>query len=240
MSAVLARQHVVSAAGLLIVAALMSACSSSKPSPTASPAPALPSPAAPGGSALWGDLKPVVSVKELMRDMLDPASDYIFDAVRTVTTKKGARSKQRRRRTPTGTRSASARSRLPKGSLCSRFPGPSPRLETRTTAPAPTRRNFAGADQGQARGRPGALECQNRGAAKRRPRGPRDCEDRKTRTSCGTPTRISTSLRELPCRLLVSRRRRPAQEARSPFGGTVRAVLAATRKKRTKPLSLSG
>ena len=34
-------------------------------------------------------MKPVVSVKELMRDMLDPASDYIFDAVKIVTTKNG-------------------------------------------------------------------------------------------------------------------------------------------------------
>src|SRR6476469_5856137 len=30
---------------------------------------------------LWGDLKPVVSVKELMRDMIDPLADNIFDAV---------------------------------------------------------------------------------------------------------------------------------------------------------------
>ena len=30
---------------------------------------------------LWGDLKPVVSVKELMRDMIDPLADDIFDAV---------------------------------------------------------------------------------------------------------------------------------------------------------------
>jgi len=36
---------------------------------------------------LWGDLKPVVSVKELMRDMIDPASDFVFDAVGTVITK---------------------------------------------------------------------------------------------------------------------------------------------------------
>ena len=35
-------------------------------------------------------MKPVVSVKELMRDMLDPASDYIFDAVKIETTKKGS------------------------------------------------------------------------------------------------------------------------------------------------------
>ncbi len=33
------------------------------------------------GPALWGDLKPVVSVKELMRDMIDPVADNIFDAV---------------------------------------------------------------------------------------------------------------------------------------------------------------
>jgi len=38
---------------------------------------------------LWGDLKPIVSVKELMRDMIDPASDYVFDAIGTIVTKKG-------------------------------------------------------------------------------------------------------------------------------------------------------
>lgn len=32
-------------------------------------------------------MKPVVSVKELMRDFIDPASDYVFDAVGIVTTK---------------------------------------------------------------------------------------------------------------------------------------------------------
>jgi len=38
---------------------------------------------------LWGDMKPVVSVKELMRDMIDPIADNIFDAVSTQITKKG-------------------------------------------------------------------------------------------------------------------------------------------------------
>jgi hypothetical protein len=38
---------------------------------------------------LWGDLKPVVSVKELMRDMIDPASDNVFDSVGIVINKKG-------------------------------------------------------------------------------------------------------------------------------------------------------
>src|SRR5258708_37786340 len=43
----------------------------------------------PGALALWGELKPIVSVKELMRDMIDPVADNIFDAVGTVTTSKG-------------------------------------------------------------------------------------------------------------------------------------------------------
>jgi hypothetical protein len=51
-----------------------------------SPKAPLPSPPA---SQVWGDLKAVVSVKELMRDMLDPLADNIFDAVSTVVTKQG-------------------------------------------------------------------------------------------------------------------------------------------------------
>jgi len=35
-------------------------------------------------------MKPVVSVKELMRDMIDPLADNIFDAVSTQITKKGS------------------------------------------------------------------------------------------------------------------------------------------------------
>ena len=66
------------------MACVIAACSSSssKPPASSSAAPAPP-------PALWGDMKPVVSVKELMRDMIDPASDYIFDAVKIVTTKNG-------------------------------------------------------------------------------------------------------------------------------------------------------
>ena len=44
---------------------------------------------APPAPVLWGDMKPVVSVKELMRDMLDSASDYIFEAVKIEMTKSG-------------------------------------------------------------------------------------------------------------------------------------------------------
>jgi len=33
---------------------------------------------------LLGDMKPVVSVKELMQYMIDPASDYVFDSVKSI------------------------------------------------------------------------------------------------------------------------------------------------------------
>jgi cytochrome c556 len=68
-------------AGLLTLVVLIPACSPAKPAPPQS----TPTPA----QVLWGDMKPVVSVKELMRFMIDPASDYIFDAVKIVQTKSG-------------------------------------------------------------------------------------------------------------------------------------------------------
>jgi hypothetical protein len=70
---------------LVVFAGVSSACSRTTP---ASPKQA-PAPAAAHEQALWGDLKPVVSVKELMRDMIDPASDLVFDSVGTVITKRG-------------------------------------------------------------------------------------------------------------------------------------------------------
>jgi len=67
-------------AALIGLCLLLSACSSSKPAPA---------PPAPPAPVLWGDMKPVVSVKELMQYMLDPASDFIFDAVKIETTRNG-------------------------------------------------------------------------------------------------------------------------------------------------------
>jgi hypothetical protein len=67
-------------AGLFSLGLVCAACSSSKPPATTSAAPA---------PVFWGDMKPVVSVKELMHDMIDPASDFIFDAVKIETTRKG-------------------------------------------------------------------------------------------------------------------------------------------------------
>jgi hypothetical protein len=63
---------------LFATALSVSACSRPAPAPVTPPA-----------QQLWGELKPVVSVKELMRDMIDPASDYVFDAVGTVVSKAG-------------------------------------------------------------------------------------------------------------------------------------------------------
>lgn len=71
-------------AAVYLAGALFSACSSPKPAAASvaqSQVAATP--------ALWGDMKPVVSVKELMHDFIDPASDYIFDSVGTVVTIKG-------------------------------------------------------------------------------------------------------------------------------------------------------
>ena len=72
------RNPLATVSGLLVLGVLASACSG----PTPPVAPPLP-------PALWGDLKPVVSVKELMRDMLDPIADNIFEAVGIVTDKHG-------------------------------------------------------------------------------------------------------------------------------------------------------
>src|SRR4051794_37804589 len=79
MSAVGHRRSLTICAGLFALGALAAGCSSS---PKASAPPA-------SAPQLWGDLKPIVSVKELMRDMIDPASDYVFDAIGTVDSKEG-------------------------------------------------------------------------------------------------------------------------------------------------------
>ena len=78
MLGVRARNLLVVCAGVYLLSVLTSGCSSSKPAPVPVPA----------QQQLWGDMKPVVSVKELMRDFIDPASDYVFDAVGIVSNKK--------------------------------------------------------------------------------------------------------------------------------------------------------
>ncbi len=70
------RQALVTFLAVFAIAVLTSTCSAPQP---------VPAPAA--GQQLWGEMKPIVSVKELMRDFIDPASDYVFDAVSIVDTK---------------------------------------------------------------------------------------------------------------------------------------------------------
>jgi hypothetical protein len=67
------RGRVVTAAGLLVLSALASHCTS--PRKPATPAPV--------------DLKPFVSIKELMENIIDPIADNIFDAVGTDISAKG-------------------------------------------------------------------------------------------------------------------------------------------------------
>jgi len=71
-------------AGALVLSAALAACSSSKPTPTREQSTDVSQ-----NAALWGDVKPVVSVKELMKYMIDPVADHIFNAVGTHVTKDG-------------------------------------------------------------------------------------------------------------------------------------------------------
>jgi len=77
-----ARQLIALSTGVFAFAVVTSSCSAPKQSVAPAPTP-------PPAQQLWGDMKPVVSVKELMRDMIDPASDYVFDAIGSVSNKKG-------------------------------------------------------------------------------------------------------------------------------------------------------
>lgn len=60
---------------------LLPACSPPSPAPAAADAPK--------PQALWGELKPVVSVKELMKYVIDPVADNVFNAVGSTTTRSG-------------------------------------------------------------------------------------------------------------------------------------------------------
>ena len=71
-------------AGFVLLSGTIAACSSSKPTP-----PAAQTTDTPQAAALWGDLKPVVSVKELMKYLIDPMADNIFNAVGSTVTRQG-------------------------------------------------------------------------------------------------------------------------------------------------------
>lgn len=64
------RKPVVVAMSALLAALVTATCSNAAPEPKPAPA-----------KTLIGEMTPVVSVKELMENMIDPLSDFIFDAV---------------------------------------------------------------------------------------------------------------------------------------------------------------
>jgi len=70
-------RRLMAGAGACALGLHVSACSRKDPPPQ------------PHASALWGDFKAVVSVKELMKYMIDPVADNIFNAVGSVMTKDG-------------------------------------------------------------------------------------------------------------------------------------------------------
>src|SRR5687768_292071 len=79
-------QHLFGVFLLSFLAVLAATCSPAKPA--APPADAPISEIPPTGP-MWGNMSPVVSVKELMRDLLDPLADNIFDAVSITVDKNG-------------------------------------------------------------------------------------------------------------------------------------------------------
>ena len=71
-------------AGLLLLSATIAACSSPQPASIGAH-----ERGASDAAPLWGDLKPIVSVSELMKFMIDPMADHIFKAVGTTVTRHG-------------------------------------------------------------------------------------------------------------------------------------------------------
>jgi hypothetical protein len=68
----------------LSIGVLASSCSSAKSSPASTSTAAAAAVSVPNTTPLLGDMKPIVSVKDLMEYMIDPASDYVFDSVKTI------------------------------------------------------------------------------------------------------------------------------------------------------------
>jgi hypothetical protein len=79
--------HLLGVFVLCFLAVLTATCSS--PSKPARPAADAPISEIPPTGPMWGNMSPVVSVKELMRDLIDPLSDNIFESVSITITKQG-------------------------------------------------------------------------------------------------------------------------------------------------------
>jgi hypothetical protein len=159
MVSVPVRGRVAAFAAPFALCVLMVACSRSTPSQTASRPP-----------ELWGDSKPIVSAKELMRDMIDPASDYIFDSVSTKVGPRGRIAKVPKT-AEDWDRIRFGAVTLVEGVYLLKIPRPftPPGDENDSAGPNPSELSQSQI-LAEAAGRPGPVERQNRGAAQRRTR----------------------------------------------------------------------
>jgi hypothetical protein len=203
----------------------MFACSSQPsmsrpPEPSVAATPRAPQP------QLWGELKPIVSVKELMRDMLDPAADYVFDAVKIVYTRKGAVETTPKTEKDWDKIRIGAVT-LVEGVYLLKIPRPfaPPGDENNSTGPDATELSPA---QIKAK-----LEADpvlwNAKIEALRNVGLEVLEivkDQEGRRALGRGPQPRSGLRELPSAVLVSRRQGAASEDRSRHPGTLRAVAA--------------
>ncbi len=221
------RRPLVVCLGLSCLAWLSAACAPSKPTAPASSS--TPTPA----QVLWGDMKPIVSVKELMRYMIDPASDNIFDAVKIVQTKTGTVEKLPKTEEDWEKIRIGAVT-LAEGVYLLKVPrpfAPAGDNNDNTTGPDATELT-PDPDRGEAGHRSGPLEREDRGAEERRPRSARDREDEKDRRVVGGLVQPRSGVRDVPHPVLVSGGQSPARESRSTAGGAVRQgkALAAWRR----------
>ena len=167
-------------AGVFVLSAAFAACSSSKPTPTPAQRTDVPQ-----SAALWGDMKPVVSVKELMKYMIDPVADNIFNAVgSTVTEARHGRHRAEDRRglgQDPDRRGLAGRRRVspedPSAVHAARR-----REQQHGTGRGGT---VAGADHREGRARSGGVERANRGAAERRARSPRHRQAKRRQRAVG-------------------------------------------------------
>ena len=148
-------------AALVLLGATIAACSSPTPPPAHTTD-------APQSAALWGDMKPVVSVKELMKYMIDPVADNIFNAVGSTLTKHGTVDIEPKTDEDWDKIRIGAIS-LAEGGVSAQGP-PAVRSAGRREQQHGTGRGrtVAGADHREGRTRSGGVERAHRGAAKRR------------------------------------------------------------------------
>ena len=142
-------------------------------------------PAAPPAPALWGDMKPVVSVKELMEYMIDPASDYIFDSVSTVIDPHGKVIEKAPKTDEDWEKLRIGAVTLAEGVYLLKIPRPfTPPGDENHSGPDGTELTPAQITA-KVTDRSGRVERQNRDAPQRRPSGPRDREDEEHERAVG-------------------------------------------------------